>query len=176
MFNSENGRSRKNWLFNFTVQVIFFSWAEVLPITCAAIGLGKWRPVRATRSQWLCICCYLPSIASLIFLWQVNYWRLCYEPVLLHNLAVAPETHQPGSGKLHDCSVGINKICVWAFRERNVYWVYGSFMINEEGIVFSKWMQVFILTWNSPVIVTHAIAVVFLGRQLNVEKHITLSP
>lgn len=83
---------------------------------------------------------YHPWILLLLLL---RHWNLSFEPALLHYSAVVPATHQPGSGELRGCSAEINKYCVWAFRGRDVF---GSFMIHEEDIVFSRWTQVFILT------------------------------
>lgn len=90
------------------------------------------------------IICHLWAVLALL-----RHWSLSVEPALLHNLAVAPATHQPGSGELHGCSAEIDKNCVWAFRGRNVW--PRSFMINEKGNVFIRWIQALILAsgmWN----------------------------
>lgn len=71
-------------------------------------------PTRSTTPQLLgiCCCCALQSFATLEPFFCFSSSEALSEPVLLHNLAVAPATHQPGSGELNGCSEEINKDCV----------------------------------------------------------------
>lgn len=69
---------------------------------------------------------------------------MCVEPSLLHNLAVIPATHQPGSEEQHGYGTEIDKDRVCELLEAGKFGlVYCSFMINEEDVGLSRWARFF---------------------------------
>lgn len=106
---------------------------------------------------------------ALLFLFR--HRSLSVEAVLLHNLAVAPATHQSGSGELHGCSKEINRDCVWVFSGRNVWHCFllifgnegGACILknNSGGFVFDYFDS---KRWRMPVLLHEHIAAEFLDK------------